>query len=159
DFGCPGTLTLSVSCAGSLSPTSQSFSYTGGTGSVTVTAGPGCAWTAVSNAGWITINSGSSGMGNGTVSYAVAANPAITPRTGTITIAGQPFTGSQAGAPCSFSISPSTQSLPSQGGIGSVAVTALAGCNWTAGSNASWVAIVSGASGTGNGTVTYSVGL
>ena len=35
----------------------------GGSGSVGVTAGTGCAWTAVSNAAWITITSGASGIG------------------------------------------------------------------------------------------------
>jgi hypothetical protein len=32
------------------------------------------------------------------------------------------------------------------------------GCAWTAVSNASWLVITNGASGSGNGTVTYSVG-
>ena len=45
-------------------------------GSVTVTAGAGCAWTATSNAAWISITAGGSGTGNGTVSYSVAANGA-----------------------------------------------------------------------------------
>ena len=37
-----------------------------------MTAGAGCAWTATSNASWITINSGSSGTGNGSVGYTVS---------------------------------------------------------------------------------------
>jgi hypothetical protein len=44
----------------------------------------------VSNATFITITSGSSGTGNGTVNYSVAANTGTTSRTGTMTIAGQP---------------------------------------------------------------------
>ena len=43
------------------------------------------------------------------------------------------------------------------GGIGTVAVTAPAGCGWTATSNAGWIDITAGATGSGNGTVTYSV--
>ena len=61
-------------------------------GSVLVTAGTGCAWTATSNASWITITSGSSGSGNGTVNYSVAAYTGKPKkRNGTITIAGQTF--------------------------------------------------------------------
>jgi hypothetical protein len=36
-------------------------------------------------------------------------------------------------------------------------VTATSGCDWTATSNTSWIVIVSGANGTGNGSLTYSV--
>ena len=67
------------------------------TGSVGVTAGTGCSWTATSNAGWITITSGSSGSGNGTVNYSVSANPSSNARTGTMTIAGRVYTVTQIG--------------------------------------------------------------
>jgi uncharacterized protein (TIGR03437 family) len=51
------------------SPPTQSFTATGGSGSVAVTAQGGCTWTATSNAGFITITSGSSGAGNGAVNF------------------------------------------------------------------------------------------
>jgi hypothetical protein len=38
---------------------------------------------------------------------------------------------------------------------GSVNVTTASGCGWTAVSNASWIRILSGASGTGSGKVNY----
>src|SRR2546423_967321 len=85
-------------CAYSLSATSQSVPAAGGTGSVGVTAGSGCTWTAVSNASWITISSGANGSGNGTVAYSAAANTATTARTGTLTIAGQTLTVTEASA-------------------------------------------------------------
>jgi hypothetical protein len=85
-------------CAYSISPTSQSFAASGGTGSVSVTTQSGCSWTAVSNASWITITSGSSSTGSGTVNYSVAANTSTSSRSGTMTIAGQTFTVNQAGA-------------------------------------------------------------
>jgi peptidase C25-like protein/Ig-like domain-containing protein len=77
-----------------LSSTGQSYPSSGGSGSVNVTTGASCGWTAVSNAGWVVINSGSSGTGNGTVLYTVGANSGGG-RTGTMTIAGQTFTVSQ----------------------------------------------------------------
>src|SRR6185295_88012 len=84
-------------CTFSINPTSASYAAGGGSGSVTVTAGAGCAWTATSNASFITITSGSSGSGNGTVNYSVAANTGTGSRNGTMTIAGQTFTVTQAG--------------------------------------------------------------
>ena len=66
-----------------------------GGGTVTVTNGASCAWTATSNATWITIASGASGTGNGTVTFSVAANSGVA-RTGTLTIAGGTFTVTQA---------------------------------------------------------------
>jgi hypothetical protein len=50
----------------------------------------------VSNAAWITITSGASGSGNGTVGYTVTADTGA-PRVGTITVAGQTFMVTQGG--------------------------------------------------------------
>ena len=61
-------------CTYSISPTNASFSASGGTGSVSVTTQAGCPWTASSGAAWMTITSGSSGSGNGTVNYSIASN-------------------------------------------------------------------------------------
>ena len=157
-----GTLSAVISCTYSISPTSQSFGSSGGTGSVGVTASSSsCTWTAVSNAAWITVTSGGSGTGNGTVAYSVAPNYSTGARTGTMTIAGVTFTVSQAGSTgsgCQYAITPTGQSFSSGGGTGSVSVGLKKGsCSWTAKSNASWIKVTSGGSGTGNGAVTYSV--
>ena len=87
-----------VSCTYSISPTSSSIAAAGGTGTVAVSAGTSCAWTAGSSASWVTITSGSSGSGDGPVTFSVAANPGDA-RSGTLTIAGQTFTVTQAAAP------------------------------------------------------------
>ena len=58
---------------------------------------------------------------------------------------------------CNYSINPASANFQVGGGSNSVTVTATAGCGWTATSNAAWITITSGASGTGNGTVGYSV--
>ncbi len=80
-----------------LSPISQSFSSNGGNGNVEVYAATSCGWTAVSNALWITVDSGSGGNGNNTVNYSVATNNSAGQRSGTITIANQVFTITQGG--------------------------------------------------------------
>src|SRR5262245_7847152 len=55
------------SCTFSINPTSASWPYTGGSGSVSVSTQPGCAWTASSNASFASITSGSPGNGPGVV--------------------------------------------------------------------------------------------
>jgi len=84
-------------CSFSINPTSASFAAAGGSASVTVTTQAGCNWTAASNNSFITITSGASGTGSGTVNYSVAANTS-TARSGSLTIAGLTHSVSQAGA-------------------------------------------------------------
>jgi uncharacterized repeat protein (TIGR01451 family) len=85
------TVTVSVeNPATQLAPASQSFSADGGSGAVYVTRGSACSWQAQSHASWITILS-STGCCDGSVIYGVATNNNSTPRTGTMTIAGQTF--------------------------------------------------------------------
>jgi hypothetical protein len=149
------TVNQGQGCSYSAAPQTLSVASSGGSGSVTVTADAGCAWTASSQTSWITIASGASGSGNGTVTASVAATTGPG-RSGTFTVAGQTITVNQ-GQGCSFSVAPQTLSVGSSGGNGSVTVTADAGCAWTAASQVSWITISSGANGSGNGTVTASV--
>jgi hypothetical protein len=145
-----------LNCGYSITPSAQNFSAAGNTSSVNVTATTGCAWTAVSNDNWLTITSGSNGTGNGPVNYSVAANTGPA-RTGTLTVAGQTVTVTQANG-CTYALNPTAQTFPASIAAGAVNVTTVAGCAWTALSNASFISITSNNSGTGNGTVNYSVG-
>jgi hypothetical protein len=81
---------------------------------------------------------------------------------GTATIAGQTFTVNQAAfvAPCTYSLASTTpQPIPALGTTtGTVTVTTTSACAWTATSNnLPWLIVTSGASGTGTGTVGFSV--
>ncbi len=147
------TYTLSVGCSYSINAVSQSFNSAAGNGTVNVTSITGCPWTAVSNASWITVISGSPGNGSGTLQFAIAANTGLA-RSRTLTIAGQIFTVNQAGG-CTFSINPPNQSFNASAGTGSFAVSS--GCAWNAVSNTPWITITGGAAGTGSGTVNYTV--
>ncbi len=122
-----------------------------------MTAGAGCNWTANSNANWITVTSGASGTGNGAVGFIVPPNLGDA-RTGTITVAGHTFTVTQAALVCTYSINPTSLTVPAAGGNGTVAVSAGSGCGWTARSDDGWIKISSGTSGTGDGTVALSSG-
>ncbi|QQS32895.1 MAG: carboxypeptidase regulatory-like domain-containing protein [Acidobacteriota bacterium] len=100
--------TIDGGCQFSIDPTLQNYGSAGGDGAISVTASDStCDWTAVSNDAWITVTSGSSGTGDGTVEYTVAANTGEA-RTGTITVAGETFTVTQA-ASCP------TVSIPASG--------------------------------------------
>jgi hypothetical protein len=147
-------------CVYSLSKTSQVSPPNGGSGEVDLTTAIGCAWSAVSNDGWITITSSDSGNGRTVVSFEVRENFAPEFRIGTLTIAGQTFTVIQEGLAsieCSNSISPRFNSFPSSGGLSSVDVIAANQCIWSAVSNSNWITITSNDNGIGVGEVKYSV--
>jgi hypothetical protein len=84
-------------CTYTLAPTRRALSHWERRQRVTVTAPNSCGWTAVSQAPWITISTGSRGSGDGIVEYLVTANLDAASRTGTLTIAGQIFTIQQGG--------------------------------------------------------------
>jgi len=148
------TFALTTTCASTITSSSNTVGPGAATGTVPVTAT--CAWTALSNDAWLTLTSGASGTGNGTVAYSVAANTLTTARIGSLTIAGNTFTVTQSAA-CSITIGSTSQSVAAGGGTGSVAVTTASSCPWTAVSNNTpWLTVTSGASGSGNGTVGFS---
>ncbi len=149
------TINQASGCSYSLTPTSISLDGGSGSGSFAVATQEGCSYTAVSNASWITITAGGTGTGNSTVSFSAAANTGVA-RTGTITVGGQTFTINQA-AGCSYALSATSSNFSDSGGSGSVNVIAASGCAWTAVSNVSWITVTSGASGTANGTVNFTV--
>ncbi len=85
-------------CTYSISPEASTKEATGGGGSVGVSAPSGCIWAAVSNdPPWLSVTSGGTGSGNGTVNYSVAANTGTTQRVGTLNIADKTFTLTQSG--------------------------------------------------------------
>jgi hypothetical protein len=147
------TINQGESCSFSVNPTQQNVAAGGGTVTVSVDTSGGCRWTAAANVSWISVPSGAGGTADGTVQLTIAANGGGA-RNGTATVAGRTVTINQANA-CSYSLSQTAQSAPPEGGAASVGVTASAGCTWTAASNASWIKISNGASGTGSGTVQY----
>lgn len=67
--------------------TTTTFPASGGSASISVAAANSCAWTATSNQPYLTVTSGASGKGDGTVTFAVAANPGAQ-RVATLTITG-----------------------------------------------------------------------
>lgn len=71
-----------------------------------------------------------------------------------------PVRGGQFGSSviCSFAVSPASENFIYSGGTDTVPVTASQNiCEWSALSNAAWMTITSGQSGTGNGAVTFTL--
>lgn len=83
---------LPCTSAPTISSSSASFPSTGGTGNIGVTSVAACGWIAESTASWITVTSGSSGTGNGSVNYSVTTNFGSTNRIGAIVVGGITFT-------------------------------------------------------------------
>ena len=147
-----------AACTYSISPTTASTSDAAGTGSITVTTGTGCAWSATSGSSFLTFTNGTGRTGPGTVSYNVAANTTTSARTLTATVAGQAFSVAQAAsAACTFSISPATTNVSAAAASGSVTVTTGTNCAWSATSASSFLTFTNGTGRTGSGTVTYNV--
>jgi hypothetical protein len=84
-------------CSFGLSAAGNSVPAAGGSATVDVAAGSRCGWGATSAVSWITVTGGSTGLGNGTVSYMVAANGGGA-RVGAVSVAGVTYTVTQAAA-------------------------------------------------------------
>jgi sugar lactone lactonase YvrE len=87
----------------SISPSTVSFPAAGGPTTIAVMATAGCTWTASSQLPWVMITSGSSGIGNGTVTILVAPNSGSAALSGTVTVAGLPFSVTEAATPAAAS--------------------------------------------------------
>ncbi len=151
------TLQITQACVNALGFSGQSYGDTGGPGSVALTTGANCTWTATSDSAWLTLNSGSgSGTGSATIPFTVAANPGVA-RTGTLTIAGQTFSVTQAANACLVTVTPLNPSITYVAATYNLAVTATPStCVWTPSSSAAWITLNT-PGGTGNGVVSYTV--
>lgn len=154
--------TVLQKCTYSISPTAANATAAASGYSAQVTAPAGCSWSATPSASWITLSSGATGNGNGTVAYQVAGNAATSTRSAAITISGTgqttPVTLTVNQAAVAFALGATSANVAAGASTGSISVTAASStATWTAVSNAAWVSITSGASGKGTQNVAYSV--
>jgi hypothetical protein len=157
----PATPSSSAACTVTLGSTTTSVSASATTGTIAVTAASTCAWTAQASASFITISSGSSGTGNGSIAYSIAANTGAA-RAASIVVNDQTVAFTQAApillapAACSVTVAPTTTKANSGGGTVTVTVTGASNCSWTATSNSSFLTVPSTTT-TGSGTVAVTV--
>jgi hypothetical protein len=139
-------------CMYTVTPSALNVAGTGGTGSVSIATAAGCPWTASSSTAWITVAT-PSGSGPAQVTFTVAPN--LSPaRTGTLTVAGRVVTVNQA-SQCQWTMVPPNHEFHSGGGNGFIQVLVTGPCTWTAVSDVSWITVITGESGTGNGLVHF----
>jgi len=143
-------------CTYDVSPGSAQFGKDAGTGTFAVSAPGDCTWAATSSAPWLVVSSGNQGSGNGSVSYTAGRNLDVADRTATITVADRVFTVRQSGdvGRCEYAVAPVELTPCMPKGSLAASVTATANCPWSATANASWLAVPSGASGTGSSVIT-----
>ncbi|MCC6586516.1 MAG: hypothetical protein IT168_07335 [Bryobacterales bacterium] len=137
-------------CSFTVGPASV-FLYGGGKTSVSIVAPSGCAWTASSSAAWLTVPA----SGNGPGSIEVRAEPNTGPaRTGSVTIANQVVTITQAGFGCGFRVSPDTaEQTVASGATIRFAVEGSPNCPWAVDSPLPPWITANRLSGTGPGTI------
>lgn len=83
-------------CDLTVNPLTQSVPAAGDVKTATVTTAADCAWAATSNSAFITVTGVTAGLGTGPTTYSITANPTASVRVGTLTIAGQTLTVTQA---------------------------------------------------------------
>ena len=150
-----GVRTVAAQCTATVTPSSLSVPSTGTTSAVSVITG--CAWTAVSNVDWITVTSGATGVNIGQVNFTVAPNDGGAVRVGTMTVAGQTVTFTQAINSCTYTVTPAAFTVPLSGNTSTFSVTTGTKCTWGATTTTPWITITAGATGTGIGSVTFTV--
>ena len=152
------SVSVVLQCEFSLGMNAAAFTDVGGGGSVSLTAGNAvCAWSLVNVTPWISITSATNGAGSATVDFLVEANPNLTGRTGTVVVAGQPFTVTQSGITCTYALAPAGRAHGATTETNSFNVLAANPCAWSVVNTNPWVTILSGVSGTGDGLINYAL--
>ena len=146
-----------VGCTFSLTPTSQAFSSSGGTGTATLSTQTGCGWTATSDAAFVTLGA-PNGTGSAAISYTVQANPTSASRGTTLRIGGKTLSVTQAGRACSYVIGPTSFSLAAAGATGNITVlvSGAGACGWTLATQSTWISVLT-PSGTTSNTARFTV--
>jgi hypothetical protein len=157
-LGCSKTTTTLTAptadkCQVGVTSAPTSFAAAGGQGSLTIATERDCTWSIKSEASWLSVGSTTAGQGAASVPYTVAPNPVPSARSGAIVVGPSSVSVSQAPAPCVFTLSRQGDAVAAAGGNLSVSVAVINGCAWSAASTASWIAVSSGSTGNGGGTV------
>lgn len=149
------TANAQSNCTYTLNPTSISISGAAFSGSLSVTTQFGCNWTAISSNSWITIISGASGTGSGTVNYSVTQNSSglSAQRTGSIIVNNQTLNITQ-DRYCGYRVDPTSLNFSGSGGTANFTVNAASNtCPVRLIPDVSWISI----SGGPGPTVPYTV--
>ena len=143
-------------CAPSLANSLDTSPAAGSSGTLSIGLSRDCAWAASSDATWVVITSATSGQGDGSIAYRVAANTEPAPRRTTIDVNNAKATINQA-AECRYRVAPATADVAAAGETVNVQVQTEAACEWLAATDAAWIRLTGGAAGKGDGAITLAV--
>ena len=121
-----------------------------------ITSARECPWAISADTPWI-VPGQTSGQGDATLPFRVAANGTPQARRGALTIAAARVDVAQEGAPCRFDLDTTHADVAASGGDLRIALTAMTGCAWTARALDSWINIIGGASAGGSGVIQLSI--
>ena len=140
----------------SLSSNGYEFEAAGESCSVDVSVAGIVQWSISESLDWLTVNGSTSRTGPGTVVLQASANNTVYPRSGTVTIAGKTFSVSQKAR--GVELEYDTKLFGTDGGYESISIHPDGNVSWTAvASDATWITIFQGDSGTGDGEILYIV--
>ena len=121
----------------SVTPSSLTFPWSGGTQRLTVTGPAHCSWSVSDDQAWITATPSTVPAG-GTVQVRVTPGPPG--RSGTVAIGGTDVPVTVEPCPTSpTSVTPSSLRFPAAGGTESLSVTGPAGCSWPVSDDQAWI--------------------
>jgi uncharacterized protein (TIGR03437 family) len=148
-------------CSYALDATSVTIAALGGTGSFKVTSG--CIWAPTSTRqDFINVaDQATVRLGNASVSYTLSANTCVYGRAGAIVInttsasAAPVYNITQDGSPANLTVSSTAVSAGADASDGRITVTTGQGCFWSATSDVTWLQLLGGAAGAGNGAISY----
>ena len=159
-----GTETFTVTQQGTtalvfdISPAEATAAVAGGNGSIAVTATPDLLWSVASQSDWLTLKT-ASGAGNGTVAYAAAANPTLSPRSGIIVVTpgdsrvrAKTLAVTQPAAVATLSATGHV--FAASGGSCNVSVSVAGIVQWSVENTIDWLTVAGEANRTGPGKVT-----
>ena len=147
-------------CINKLSSKKAKFTSMGGTGSITVTTNSKCPWLASTNNEWITITTQS--LAEGFFEYSVLANIYPNERSGSITVENEALyiyqeKNEEAYTPCKFELAETEFYLENSEITKNLTLTTYPHCTWEIDNANDWISIISANTGTGSGTISYSV--
>ncbi|HMJ88732.1 MAG TPA: immunoglobulin domain-containing protein, partial [Candidatus Acidoferrum sp.] len=128
-----------IECDFSLSPANRFHGFGPGGSNFKVTTKPGCAWQVINTNTWITINSGSNGVGTGTVNYSITENRVTGRRIGHLSVGADIYTVNQWGTNCEIVLITTARAHTENSETGSVTITTANNCSWTVQNTNSWI--------------------
>jgi hypothetical protein len=134
-----------------LAPATADLPAQGGVATAQLTLPLNVTWTASTSTPWLTILSATDSAGSATLQVQVERNPTVYQRTGTVTIAQQTFTVTQAGLNANLTYEETVFST--DGGSGWVEVSPEGNAQWQSVSDVAWLTVALGESGVGAGSV------